>query len=207
MALFSNHQTLSEQEFVREQAANHSYEATRNVDMSVSAERFFNDYEEPRPELLQITLDHTSLINDIENTLRGRIQDINEQGAIYWRRIGSPVMNDEGINATLQVISGTIGKNTILANLTKEKVVSLCTFIYFSLIELFAGNSKRFGIDPTRRTTTIRQVLLMVYQSMTRSIDAKERQNVYGRTKEIAHRQYTDAHVNNGRGGWNFLGR
>ena len=194
MGFFGNNELKQEAELMqREQERRDRINVQEELQYDVGQSQLYDSLEEPNENIINITLSNASIIYEIENTLRGRIQTANKEGVLVWAKIAAPVMNDEGIQATLQVLSGCISKNTILANLERQEVNRLMQFMYGGLVQLFAFNSKRFELDSGRRSIILRQISTMIYQAMTRSVDAAERKDVYGRTKSFEHRQLQEA--------------
>lgn len=171
-------------------------ESMRMLERDASQSLLFDQIPDDTGDLLNITLDNRQLLMQFENTLRGRIEveDPKTREPRYVQ-VFQPVMNEEGIQMVLQLLSGFINKNTILANMTLTQVKSFWKYMMKALIGLMANNTTRFQVDVGRRSVVVRDIGTIMFQAMSRSVGAQERRDVYGRTKSIEHFQKTQGTV------------
>lgn len=165
------------------------------LEADLRSEQMYNSFDDGvvGRDLLATTLDSSSLLIELENKLKGRIQVLDDVGRPVWKQITTPVMNEEGINAILQVLMMFLDRNQVLANLTDEMINQHMEELTILVYGAVAENRKKWGGDLSRLSLIIFGVLSTIKNQMTRARDRAEGRDVYGRTKAIEHFQRTSS--------------
>lgn len=143
-----------------------------------------------KQDSIYVLIDNGAILKEVEMHLRGYAPERDtETGGTIWKKKFAPVMNDEGIQTAIQELTGRVGKNAILSNISEEKAGLLTVHMCICLSRAFMAYSQKYELDEVTRSNVLAQITDMVYFSLTRGIDGIERENAYKNRKTIEHRQ------------------
>jgi hypothetical protein len=142
--------------------------------------------------LVNVTLDNTPIIQQIEMMLKGEAIRVNENNQIDTVQIAPPIMNKEGVQNVLQTLVLGSNKNTVLARLTDDDIRKQAFIKHKNLTLLLAANRKRFELETSKRTSVLWDLSITNFASMSRSAAGEEAIQVYGHTKKIEHQSFVE---------------
>lgn len=181
-----NEEARMKQEYERQRAR-------EDLQTAYTNEQIFNGLSEENNDFLQITLDNSNVLQQVEMHLRGQVYATNKEGSRVKIQKFPPVLNEEGVQSMMQALSPRIGKNVIMANLTQEAVTKITVGVARTTIQQLMAYSDKYELDRVKRSSLVLEICDMVYFSLTRALARAEAKEVYGRTKAIEHLQRTQA--------------
>lgn len=114
----------------------------------------------------QWILDPTERLNYLEHRLCNERFNF-ELGK--WVSKGNALMNQEGINDFLNIVSEFFDRNTTLSNLTSDKIGQICTELNLALNDLVALNWKRYELEKGKFDLVITITMYPIYMAMKRA--------------------------------------
>lgn len=107
--------------------------------------------------------------------------------------IGTPLMNDKGVNSVMGVIRGIVSQVTIMGNLGKQEIPNLMDFIGDTLSIDLMMNKREYNIqDETVRYKIYFTALTSAFICLKRSYEEGDRRFWKGSTYEAVIRQQGD---------------
>jgi len=141
------------------------------VSNDIEEQQHFNRYVTNMPlgadsNFAQWMLDATERIAYLEHRLKNERYDFE---ASKWISKGTPLMNDEGINDFINIVSEFFDRNTTLSNLTSDKIGQICTELNLALNDLVALNWKIYKLDKGKFDLVIYITIYPIYMAMKRA--------------------------------------
>jgi len=150
--------------------------------------------DQAQPDLIRWQLDPAEIIEEMEHKLKGEVWDAKTQK--FVRRAGrDPLMNEDGINVILSLISPVISKVVILSNLKEEDIDAMMLDFSKNLICLFASEYHKFGIKKQYIPSIKTFICMIVQATLNRALNEGERKFL-GRTERVS-QVFTDRERSN----------
>jgi hypothetical protein len=147
--------------------------------------------QQQKADLTRWQLDPRDILEEIEHKLKGEIvMGVDAEGNDIYGKKGEPLMNDEGINAIITLISARISKVIILSNLTEEDISKIMIAFSNELISLFFMKYKEFQIDEAYMSSITNYIEDIVYATLNRALKGGERD--FLKTTERRIESYSD---------------
>jgi len=150
-------------------------------------------------DLINEMLKPVDILEEIEHKLRNeRWQIKNSRGA--WSRDpnSKPLVNDDGINNILSLISPMTSRSIILSYYEKGEIEIRLVKMLDDLCDSLKVNYKRWEIDKNNLSTIVNIIWMLVEASMKRALYGGER-DFLGKTTE---RRETIGQQDKTKGGW-----
>lgn len=129
--------------------------------------------------ILKLRLDTNSLLKDIEVFLKGTKLEktLDEKGNTVFQeiKVGSPLMNDEGVQAIINYLRLTISPHTVQGNFTDDDYRRFVAEMDTNLSCNIMINIDRWGIDENDYDHISDSIISSLQMFASRLIDNKER--------------------------------
>lgn len=154
-------------------------EEQRTVPMPQNAE--YLTYNNQMSNSIVTLTNPDSSIYKLELSLRGMMLDQDGNP----KQIGSPLMNETGINNILSLTQSVVSQVTILSNLEKE-IAQLMLFLNDALTQDLMMNRIKYGIKGVTDRTRIYSIVMMnAYITMRRAFQEGDRRFWKGSQQNI----------------------
>lgn len=108
---------------------------------------------------LHYQIDHTDIINDIEQNLRSE-KIVHHNGQSYVQKTGLvPLINDTGIQTIITILKSYLNKINILSDLSKPDIHDTIRYITEDLTDDFYMNWEKYGIKDYPTGSLIIQII------------------------------------------------
>ena len=129
--------------------------------------------------IIQIRLNTEPIINQIELCLKGKTQNLKEDSdgniQIETVKIGSPIMNDEGVQSVINYTQTVVNSQTVQGNLTYEHFEFLICQIRKEIAFIVALNYPSWSMKIENCDFVVNTVCNLVELFLSRAIDNEER--------------------------------
>lgn len=174
------------QEVSREQQLKQQYQGAKqnNIDprsMSQASMFSFN----PNENMIKWQLELNEILERIEHVLRGDIVQFNE-GHQIWVKLEENhpdrLLNDQGVQDVMRILSMYLNRNTILGNYTDEEVNDKVFDFGDRLNTLFYTKYEQIGLNTSEKRKSFEMLWGMlvdvVHSAYTRAIGGQERSSL-----------------------------
>lgn len=123
-------------------------------------------------------------LHDMELSLRGMIEDAEGNP----RKVGDPLLNEQGISEIMGMTRSIVNKITIMGNLDKREVSLWADYAADTLAKSLMMKRIDFGIKPEDRDMIYFKVMATIYMCMKRPFQEGDRRFWKGSQQEITTR-------------------
>jgi hypothetical protein len=139
----------------------------------------------PRPDnnLIQLQLDTSYLLSNIEHFLRGDTVIIDDKGNEIYQRPQDPdqiVLNEFGINLVMSTIGEYIDKNTFLSFYTVERIYEILADLGEELSDVIFCNYEKMGLTTEFKKSRYKLIVLTILHT----IESAYRRAISGKAVE-----------------------
>ncbi len=129
--------------------------------------------------IIQIRLDTTKILKDIENYLKGKVVRIvqNSDGSFKETDVvsGIALLNDQGVQSILSYMSGLINSSVVQGNYTKEQYLDHLDRIHGSITRQIIINRESWRLAQENMELVCDYLLNLIEPYLSRLIENKER--------------------------------
>ena len=136
-----------------------------------------NSYPVPRRfdgEFTKWQFDTSDLLAEIENFLRGRVKDQDDN----WQQVYKPLASEEGINLLMGDIRFRVHKGIFLSNLSKEDVKRIARETTRMIIKWLYLGWKKYDIEESNFDRILYDLDHTVFCALMKPLDDRERKHL-----------------------------
>lgn len=142
----------------------------------------FSNQNTMNPTFIQLRLDTTKLLNDVEMFLSGKQQVVHrdEEGNDYidYTVLGEPLANRNGVTCLLNIMRlSMMNEHVVQGNLSYEEVNTVCINARKELAEDVVKNCYNWGIADHHLNTVVDSIIRFFRLFISRTKDNEERKS------------------------------
>ncbi len=107
---------------------------------------FASPIQSINPQILDQIIDPSVVIERFRRNLLGLLQ-VKEDGKFVWKKLGQPIMSEDGVRQLVSLIDRYINRNTLLSNLTEDEVYATMRKFSKTFTVWLDNNKELYGID------------------------------------------------------------
>lgn len=119
---------------------------------------------------------------ELEHNLRGEFYDIKDK---KWKKMGKPLMNNNGISMVLFILRPMTDKNLYLSNLSGVMIDKIMIANCDTVRENLMNNLKEFNIDKANLTAINEHIKNFLYPALKRCEKGGERSFIKGGIQRV----------------------
>lgn len=124
------------------------------------------------------------IISDMYWKLKGKIKLVNNEEIV-----GNALMNDEGINRTIAIVSSFLNKNIYLGNLNHDEIYTRMRMFWKTFSKVIFINYAKWNLRKEYRAFVRQMVVDTVHSALTRSEEGNEADQLSTASQRLEVRQ------------------
>jgi len=144
------------------------------------------NYTEPLgyvdPKVMELRLGTDPFLKKFELYLKGSelitVYDDEGRPGLGTRKIGTPLLNDVGIQSVMRVISNLANPQVVQGNLTEESYGFYLAEVRQSLARNMMNNKQKYGLEGKTYTEIIDNIMLFIIPYISRLIGGLDRDSI-----------------------------
>jgi hypothetical protein len=132
--------------------------------------------QQAKSDLIRWQLDAKDILAEFQHKMRGEVwSHTDPNGNEVYKPEGKALMNEEGINSIMSLISARLSKVFIMSNFSESDINSMMIVFSYELITLMFNKYTAFEIDKAFLPSITNYVEDLVYATLKRALNEGER--------------------------------
>lgn len=132
--------------------------------------------QQVKSDLIRWQLDAKDILEEFQHKMRGEVWSYTDaNGKEVYKPEGKALMNEEGINSIMSLISARLSKVFIMSNFNDKDINSIMLVFSYEIITLFYNKYTNFGIEKSFLPSITNYIEDLVYATLKRALNEGER--------------------------------